>query len=295
MPRQLHVLPVAVILALCPTTAFCQEPIESVTKAKVDLDLTFQISGKVKTIPVTPGMPVKAGDVLIKLEDDVAAAWAKRFRVQKESTVSIKAAEAELALSEKELLIAEGLHKEGALSSKELDLAKLQVEINRLKQEQAEVTHKVTSADYEIRKHEHAMHTLKAPVDGVVELVTDDDDRAREVSIGESVQALVPVVRLVMDKVLFVDVAVPTADASKSKVGDKAWVRAAIPGHTQKVEGKIIHISRVSDPATITNIVRIEIPNEKRYLQAGWHVTVYLHDSGDTSQANVEKKDKEPN
>ena len=99
----------------------------------------------------------------------------------------------------------------------------------------------------------------------------------------------------VLDKVLFVDVAVPTADASKSKVGDKAWVRAAIPGHTRKVEGKIIHISRVSDPATITNIVRIEVPNEKRYLRAGWHVTVYLHDSGDTSQAGVDKRDKEPN
>lgn len=294
MRRQFHILPAAMLLALCPSTAFCQEPIESVTKARVDLDLTFQISGKVKTMPVAPGTSVKAGHILLQLEDDVAAAWEKRFRVQAESKVSIEAAEAELALSEKELTIAKGLHEEGALSSKELDLSKLQVHINTLKLRQAKVTHDVASADYEIRFHEHALHTLKAPVDGVVELVTDDDDRAREVSIGESVKALVPVLRLVMDKVLFVDVALPTGDASNLKVGDKAWVRAAIPEHTQEVEGKIIHISRVSDPATITNIVRVEIPNENRYLQTGWHVKVYLQQHDDTYQTVVENKDQQP-
>jgi multidrug efflux pump subunit AcrA (membrane-fusion protein) len=106
--------------------------------------------------------------------------------------------------------------------------------------------------------------SLKSPIDGRVEKV--------EVEVGESVNGLGDVVRLVNTDQLWIDVPVPLAKGRTLKLGQTAKVK--FPDAEQApVEGKIIYISTVADAASSTLRTKIEVPNKLK-RPAGEHVRV---------------------
>ena len=272
---------VSMILLSSSISRVCQGQIDAVTAAKYDLKLGFAIPGRIDVPPVAPGTVVKKGDVLTKLDDKVAAAevaWRKITAEGEQSEVTIKIAKAQLKVAQTEFERVRTLFEKKAATANEYEQAKLAVDVAVLQLKGAQRDLAIAKAQYRQAKVSKEQFTLLAPIDGMVERVRiSENDRGLEVSIGESVDPRQPVLRLVMDKILRVDAAIPTYQALKLKVGDKAWVRAKeMPDRDRVVEGRIEHVAMLADPGSVTKIVRISVPNEKRYLEAGWHVLVYL-------------------
>jgi len=120
---------------------------------------------------------------------------------------------------------------------------------------------------------------IHSPIDGRVENV--------QVEVGESVDRLTPVVRVVQTDPLWVDVAVPAAVAARLQPGQPATARVNPARYDPKLTdkdfplryklrtGKIKHISTVADAASNTRRVRVELPNPEN-VPAGLHVLVEL-------------------
>jgi multidrug efflux pump subunit AcrA (membrane-fusion protein) len=79
------------------------------------------------------------------------------------------------------------------------------------------------------------------------------------------------VLRLVNVDPLWIDTPVPLDIGRRLTAGCKALVQ--LPDQAAPAEGKVIHVSRVADPASETLEVRVELPNPSTRL-AGEHVTV---------------------
>ncbi len=252
-------------------------PIESLTKPWADIEVAFQVDGLVEKKLVELGSVVKKGQVLMQLNEELIELRVEKLKMIKESDVGIKAAKAEWDTRENDLRFVQKLRDDNAASDRELREANLNVEIGELRHKQAHLEFGGAGIDYKLEIVRQGFFTLKAPIDGVVEkLYVEEGSPDREVSVGESVRALQSVIRLVQISTLRVDANVPLHDALDLKLGDKVWIRSRMPGRDKPVEGSIIHISKLSDPGSITKLVRIKVPNDKEYLEASWHVTVHL-------------------
>lgn len=263
--------------------------IDAVTRAKYDIDLAFDVPGRVLQTHVKLGQTVQAGDVLIELDDRVGAAELEAMKLEIESTISERAQKLQLDLSRYQLGRVTEMHEKGVTSYFELEQAKVTVAIDELKVEKVAFDVTVQKKQYESKQAAHEKFAIRAPVAGMIQRPR----LGKEVSVGETVQSQQPVLRLVMVTTLMVDANVPTAQALGVREGDKAWVRSSLPDHDQPVEGTIVHVAKVADPASNTKLVRIEVPNENEYLEAGWQVKVYLTQpalaaEADTNRANNE-------
>ena len=107
--------------------------------------------------------------------------------------------------------------------------------------------------------------TLKSPITGTVDKI--------EVEVGEAVNGLEDVIRVVKTDPLWIDVPVPLAKGRTFKTGQPATV--AFPSGSKEINGKIIYVSTVADAASSTLRVRIEVPNKQK-RPAGEHVEVFF-------------------
>jgi multidrug resistance efflux pump len=107
---------------------------------------------------------------------------------------------------------------------------------------------------------------IKSPIDGRIEKI--------DVEVGESVNALTEVIRVVRTDPLWVDAPVPLQEGLRLKPGMTARIQivGAGPGE-EALEGRVIFVSSVADAASGTLRVRLEVPN-KSGRPAGEHVLV---------------------
>jgi multidrug efflux pump subunit AcrA (membrane-fusion protein) len=95
--------------------------------------------------------------------------------------------------------------------------------------------------------------SLKSPIDGKIETIHKE--------VGESVNALEEVIRIVRIDPLWIDVAVPMAQTAKIRKGGKAVVEFQEPGKMTE-EGQIIFISAYASAGSDTLTVRVQVPNK---------------------------------
>ena len=247
--------------------AQASEPIEAVARARYDLQLGFNIKGKVAQVMVEAGQRVKAGDVLVKLEDAEPAAILSQAQIQAESNLAVEAAEAQLELQKIERDSVVQLFARNATTKIEVDRNEVQVKLRQLELDLQRQQQLVSQAELEQAKANHAKYFILAPQGGEVV------DIAKEA--GESVEEREDVVRLVVTDPLWIDAPVPTTRTLNLTVGRAVWVTAALTGFTDALEGKIVYISPVADAASDTRVVRVEVSND-RGLPAGTHVMVHF-------------------
>jgi multidrug resistance efflux pump len=125
---------------------------------------------------------------------------------------------------------------------------------------------------------------LVAPLDGLIEDVS--------VEAGESIGTLGPVIRLVQNDPLWIDVPVPMTQASTLEVGQNVWVTFPAAAATPAPNAQIINIATVADAASDTLRVRIEVPNPTK-RPAGERVAVAFtpeneDDGNDLAQFKME-------
>ncbi len=239
--------------------------IDAVTTARFDLKLGFTVGGKIDKVNVRAGDRVKAGQVLLELEDNEGKSLVELYTTRAKSDVEVRAAAEQLALAKVEEKSLKQAFDRNAANPIELERAQVKVRVQQLELELAERQKVETVQQLQQAVARHEQYQLKAPTDGVVDLVN--------VEVGEMVEQLKPVLKLVVKDPLWVDAAVPVGQTLSLKVGGDAWVKSNLPGHQKPIKGKILHMAEVADAASDTRLVRVEIVNEQG-LPAGGHVTV---------------------
>jgi RND family efflux transporter MFP subunit len=218
--------------------------------------------GKIKNLTVAKGDLVETGDVLVTLEDDIEKIQKKILTGRSENRVPIQLAEVELAQKKKNLENLKRAQLKGATSQWEVDHAALAVDTAflTLKVREFELSQDVLKLESVLEMIDRL--TLKSPVKGIVEDIL--------VERAETVQAMVPVVRLVEIDPLIIDLPVPVEQAVSLQIGQIGMV--SFPDNTE-LEGTVTHISSVADAAATTLSVTLRIVNNDR-RPAGERVSV---------------------
>lgn len=282
-----HLVIAAVMIVFMGASAARAE-IEAVTSAHADLHLGFAVPGRVIAKHVELGTAVKQGDVLIELDNLVGEAAIKVQKMRAENQVPKEAAEAELALANVELQVAEDLFRKNAMGSLEFRRIRSNHKVQQLRVAQADMEMRLAAAQLKQAEADATRYKMIAPIDGVIEKL--EKEKGEDVAVGEPVEGGQIILRLVNVRKLHIDAAVPTAQTLNLKKGDKAWVRASMRSESKRVEGVVTHVAKIADYASRTRLVRIEIPNEQEHLGAGWHVVISFDEARATTAASHDMK-----
>lgn len=201
--------------------------------ANESVTLTSKVTERIEQIRFEEGQRVKAGDLLIALND-------------REVVAQLQEAEAELDEASRQLERARSLIDSGAITESDID-----VRTARYNAARARV------ALNEARVRDHYIH---APFDGVVGL--------RYVSPGEMVNSNAPLVTLIDSDTVKVDFTLPERFAGKIQQGmtvegiSAAWTSESFRGHVSGID-------TVVNPVTRAIKVRALIPNKESKLKPG--------------------------
>jgi RND family efflux transporter MFP subunit len=266
--RYIHVCLVAMLIGVMNGTPLIAkaEPLEGITAPNADITLSFVLTGRVSEVLVKPGITVERGQPLVQLFDEPERIQSEQLKVLSEDRTKIYAAKAELAQKEADLQKLKRAKAKGAASAWEVDHSMLDVRIAELALESAQVEQEQYRRRYEQSQSQLKRMRLQAPIAGRVEEVG--------VEVGESIGPLGPVVRLVQNDPLWIDMPVPMSQASDLSIGQRVWVAfLGDAGGNGSPNGRIIDIAAVADAASETLRIRIEVPNPNR-RPAGERVTV---------------------
>lgn len=226
-PQQVIVAPVEV--------ARIHDRVEALGTARANesVNLTSNVSEKVHRIHFDDGQFVKAGQVLLELE-------------QGEEQANLKHAEA--LLSERQLALQRltRLAKQKLAAADQLDRAKLEVD-------QAQASIRAIQARINDR-------IVRAPFDGIVGL--------RQISVGALVETGNLITTLDDISVIKLDFTVPAVYLHDVKTGLGIQARSAALGD-KVYEGKVKSVSSRVDPVTRTFQVRAILPNEAGRIVPG--------------------------
>jgi len=241
-------------------------PVRAVTRPSADITLSFVQPGRIAQVPFKEGDAVQADQVVIRQDDAAEQILLAQLKAQAEDTTQIRAAEASLAQKRVDLQKLEKAAASNAATALEVAHAKLDVTISDLSLELARFEH-----EQAIRKHQEqevrvTNMQLKSPIDGRIEKV--------DIEVGESVNALADVIRVVQTDPLWIDAPVPLPEGIRLKPGIAARVQIVGASPTaEALEGRVIFVAAVADAASGTLRVKIEMPN-KTGRPAGEHVLV---------------------
>ena len=233
-----------------------QNRIEAITRPSKDVVLSFVRPGRVAKVLVKEGDKVKAGQELVRLDDEAELAQLEQLKAQAEDETRVKAAEAQLAQRKVDLKQKNWAFDHGAATKMEVEHAQLEVMISELSLKLAEFQHKQDQRKYEEAKIQHIRMRISSPIDGAVERVL--------VEPGESADAQKEIIRVVKIDPLWADVPVPLSQARGLRKGtSNVVVEFMDEGSVRppRVAARIIHVAAVADAASATLTVRIEVPN----------------------------------
>lgn len=229
------------------------EALQGITAPNADITLSFVLAGRVSDVRVQPGTTVEKDQLLVHLDDEPEKIQCQQLKMLSEDRTKIHAAQAELAQKKVDLKKLELARAKGAASVWEVEHLHLNVRIAELSLQSAVLEQQQYRQRFDHATSQLVRMRLAAPIAGLVEEVS--------VEVGESIGTLGPVVRIVQNDPLWIDVPVPMAQARDLKLGQDAWI--TFPGATRDASpnGRIINISAVADAASETLRIRIEVPN----------------------------------
>ncbi len=258
----LTVLISALAAAPCVSQA---EMLQGISAPNADITLSFVVPGRVSEVLVKEGTTVKKDQLLVRLFDEPEKIQCEQLKMLSEDRTKILAAQAELSQKRVDLKKVEMARAKGAASDWEVEHLKLNVRIAAL----ALKSSQIERVQYQ-RRYDHALSQLErlrlvAPIEGLVEDVS--------VEVGESIGTLGPVLRVVQNDPLWIDVPVPMSQAARLAVGQDVWIAFPDTPSPDAPNGRIINIATVADAASDTLRVRVEAPNPTK-RPAGERVAV---------------------
>jgi len=237
--------------------------VDGITKPFADLELSFAQPGTISAIFVAEGDQVQSSDQLLKQNDEIELIQKKILTARTENRVPSNLAEKELQQKRKDFLQIKEAEKKGAVTKWEVDHAALAVDTALLTLKIREFERRQDGLQLESLNKSIENLTMHSPLDGRIEEIL--------VAVGETVQALAPVIRIIDIDPLHIELATPMEQARELNAGQQVLVR--FPDGEER-DGIIINISGVADAAATTLEITIEIPNPEA-RPAGERVTVF--------------------
>jgi RND family efflux transporter MFP subunit len=227
----------------------------------------FSVPGLVSEVLVKEGDVIKKGQVLAKLDITAEQAELDKQEFLLKSNVQLRAAEAQLALSEKRLEVKEKLYKmNGAASLDEVEEQRLDVTVSRLKEELAKEETQSKRYDTVKLKAQIARMQIISSVDGEV--------RKIDAAPGEVADPQKPSMVVVINDPLHVEVNLPSRMTTAMKMGQPMQVRYLDePGKWR--EAKVVFFDPVADASVGRQLVRLEMPNSD-HRRSGQEIAVKL-------------------
>lgn len=240
--------------------------LNAVVEAKDSVNIIPKLGGLVEGVNVSVGSQVKAGQLIIQLE-------------QKDFLAQLKQAEAGLAAAQagkksavasyqdalKNLERMEKLYEEGAVAEQQLEQVRLQCELSDPAGIDAQIEQAQAAVDAIRLQLQNT--AITSPISGVITAV--------EVSVGDMAGPSMPVA-VVMDlDEMQVTLGVAEQYINNIKVGDEVEVRIAAID-PEPISGVIKAISAAIDPRTKAFPVEITLDNPGHIIKAGMSVEVQL-------------------
>jgi RND family efflux transporter MFP subunit len=209
--------------------------VEGVVVGRFEAVISSRLAASVASVPAVPGQTVRAGAVLVRLEEQETRGALEGARA------AVQSAGVALDLAGRNRARFERLEGRGAAAALELD---------RAKQEEASARAAAAAASAALRRAEmdRAQTVLTAPFDAVVV--------ERLVSPGDLAGPGRPLVRIASLSGRRVEAAAAEQDAAALAPGGELPVTVA--GRT--VTGRIVEIVGTVDPATRRRTVRVDLP-----------------------------------
>jgi len=232
------------------------------------VDVAPRTNGRLLTMSVQMGDPVRRGQVIGKIEDrEIVEQVSQAEASQQVSRATIRQREADLNVAKLNFDRSRNLFERQLLAKQALDdaesrylAAEAQIDLSKAQLAQAE-------ARLQELKINLQNTTVTSPVDGFV--------GKRNVDPGAMVSQNTPIASVVDISKLKMVVNVVEKDIRLVNVGDSGQVDVdAYPG--EKFFGRIARVAPVLDPATRTASMEIEIPNGDRRLKPGMYARVSL-------------------
>ncbi len=255
------------------------EDVDAMTVPKHDLKIGFAIDGRVGAMNVKAGQTVKKGEIIAELVDDEGKTMLAEYEILVNSDLEVQSAKAKFDLAKIEHDRVKNLASKNAAAIFEVTRAAASELVAQIEHQLSQRKQKELREQYNRAIARHNEYVMRAPMDAVVEQLTVD--------VGETVERTKPIVRLVVIDPLWVNAPVPTNQTMKLKVGDPAWVTHRLEGQEKAIQGKIIWIASVADPASDTRSIRVEMPNSQG-LPAGSHVGVRFTAEPDAKTAGTQ-------
>lgn len=247
-------------------------------------NIVAKVPGKVAAVHVEVGSSVRAGDVLVTLENTDLAARVEQARA------GVAAAESALANASSALVIAESAYRVAeanfqrgkqlleqgvippAAFEAEYELKYRQAQ-EQLKQAQEQVERGLPAqlaqarAALSLAESAYNDSLIRAPISGVV--------TARNINPGEMASSTVPVVSLANLEKVLVKASVGESLVNQLKEGQKVRVKIQA-AQEQLFEGVITSVAPSADPASKAFPVKIQIDNPRQVLKPGMFAEVQL-------------------
>lgn len=250
-PEAIRLVKVIEVTAQAPLSVL---RLAGTVRARYESPLAFQVGGKIIERNLNLGEPVKAGQVLARLEAtdyDLAAGAA---------SAAVTAAHADLALAEAELKRYRSLVDKGLVSVTVLDQKQTAADAARAryKAAQAEASAAGRQVDYTL---------LKADTDGVV--------TALDMNVGQVVAAGQNVAQLARAGNREIEINVPEADLARVRAAQRFTITLNAQAENQ-FSGMLREIAATANPLTRTYVARIAIDDAAlpESLQLGMSATV---------------------
>lgn len=240
------------VLAAPVSTATVERAVDLVGSlyANEEVTVASQLDARVEWLGPDMGDRVRAGDVILKLDDaDLKA--------------GLREVGAALAKARADRARGDTLRREGIISAEEAE--KLRTEVA------------VLEARRDVLRVQLDRAVIRSPLSGSV--------AERSVSVGEVVKSGTPLYRIVEDDPLKFRSPIPERLAASLRVGQSARLHVdAYPGET--FVGKVTRINPTSDAASRSIVIEALVPNPRARLKPGFFASGDLvYDTHDTALA----------
>ena len=216
-------------------------------------DLSFEIPGRIATLPVRQGSQVAAGELIAQLDD--AALRARRDATK----ADLKRAQAELELARLKAKRQKDLRATGAVSKEAFDETRLRA--SALEAQVEAVSAGLASIDIELEKSR-----LLTPYDGIVA-----DHYVHE---GTVINPGVPVVRLIETAQQEAHIGVSAARAGELEIGKLYPLKL----RGEKIEAALLSVRPDVDPVTRSTTAVFRVPSQASALD-GEPITLELEET----------------
>jgi membrane fusion protein (multidrug efflux system) len=235
------------VMTVTPEDATATVTATGTLAARDDVPISAEASGRVAEVLVKVGDRVAEGDVLVRLDDELARLALRQAEAQ------LLSAEADLADAETGLERSRALRENGDISQAEFDAAELRYKASRGAFLAAQAAH--GSAERRLRNT-----VIESPIDGTVAFV--------QAEVGHLMNVGSPVAHVVNDDTLEVEIGLTEQQAVDVRAGRKARVRVRSYPEREFV-GRVEYVGPRADDRSKTFPARVVLRNPGGELRAG--------------------------